>query len=252
MSREAGTLPRFSLSPYNIASMSALIIAHRTCARHAPENSLEGIRKAEALGADGVEIDAQRTLDGVPILMHDRTLWRTTGLYCPARLLPFSLIRRLRLKGSDERVPTLAEGLAALPAGLIVAIEIKHASAAAATLAEVRRQGLESRALLWTKHVSALRLTVGQAPEIESSLLRGNVAWAGGIRRLLDDAVRLGVGGISFNWRAVTRDLVDEAHRRKLKVYPMSHDVESMAAKLALGIDAIVTDWPEEARSALP
>lgn len=252
MPREAGALPRVGLSPYNIANMSALIIAHRACARHAPENSLEGIRKAAALGADGVEIDVQRTLDNIPILMHDRTLWRTTGLYWPARLLPFSLIRRLRLKGSAERVPTLAEGLAALPAGLIVAIEIKHASAAAATLAEVRRQGLESRALLWTKHVSALRLTVGQAPEIESSLLRGNVSWAGGIRRLLDDAVRLGVGGISPNWRAITRDFVDEAHRRELKVYPMSHHVESMAAKLALGLDGIVTDWPEEARSALP
>ncbi len=60
--------------------MSA-IIAHRTCPRHATENSLEGIRKAAELGADGVEIDVQRTLDGVPILMHDKTLWRTAGLY---------------------------------------------------------------------------------------------------------------------------------------------------------------------------
>ena len=95
-----------------------------------------------------------------------------------------------------------------------MAIETKHGSAAAGTLAEGRRKGLESRALLWTKHVSALRLTVGQAPEIESSLLRGNVSWAGGLRRLLDDAVRLGVGGISPNWRAITRAFVDQAHRR--------------------------------------
>src|SRR3990170_8233404 len=125
--------------------MPALIIAHRTCPRHAPENSLQWIRKAAELGADGVEIDVQRTLDGVPILMHDRTLWRTAGLYFPARLLPYSFVRRLRLRGSEERVPTLAQALDALPPGLLVAVDIKHASAAPATLAEVRRQRPESR-----------------------------------------------------------------------------------------------------------
>ena len=87
----------------------AVIIAHRTCPKHVTENSLDGIRRAAELGADGVEIDVQRTLDGVPILMHDRTLWRTAGLYRPTRLLPYALLRRLRLQGSTERVPTLAQ-----------------------------------------------------------------------------------------------------------------------------------------------
>jgi glycerophosphoryl diester phosphodiesterase len=230
--------------------MPAVIIAHRTCPRHTPENSLEGIRKAAELGADAVEIDVQRTLDGVPILMHDKTLWRTASLYCPARLLPYRLVRRLRLKGSSERVPTLAEALAALPAGLIVAIDIKHASAAAATLAEVRRQRLEDRTLLWSMHASAVRYTTAAAPEIESSLLR-DVRWAARLRRFLDDAVRFGARGVSAHWQAITEAFVSEAHRRDLRVYSMSRDVESMAAKLALGLDGIVTNWPEEARAAL-
>ena len=60
--------------------MPALIIAHRACPQHAPENSIAGIRRAAELGADGVEVDVQRTLDGVPILMHDSTLGRSAGL----------------------------------------------------------------------------------------------------------------------------------------------------------------------------
>ncbi|MCH8919884.1 MAG: glycerophosphodiester phosphodiesterase [Chloroflexi bacterium] len=231
--------------------MSAVIIAHRTCPRHAPENSLQGIRRAAELGADGVEIDVQRTLDGVPILMHDKTLWRTAGLNWPARLLPYSLLRRLHLKGGSERVPTLAEALAALPPSLTVAIEIKHASAAAATLAEVRRQRLESRTLLWSMHGKAVRHTAAEAPEIETALLR-SVRWAGRLRRFLDDAVRFGAGGVSAHWQAITATFVDEAHRRGLKVYSMSRDTKSIAAKLALGLDGIVTDWPQEARAALP
>jgi glycerophosphoryl diester phosphodiesterase len=233
-----------------LPDMPAVIIAHRTCPRHAPENSLEGIRKAADLGADGVEIDVQRTLDGVPILMHDKTLWRTAGLYCPARFLPYRLVRHLRLKGSSERVPTLAEALAALPPGLTVAIDIKHASAAAATLAEVRRQCLEDRTLLWSMHASAVRYTAAAAAEIESSLLR-DVRCASRLRRFLDDAVRLGARGLSAHWQAITEGFVNEAHRRGLKVYSMSRDVESMAAKLALGLDGIITNWPQEARAAL-
>ncbi|MCH7998179.1 MAG: glycerophosphodiester phosphodiesterase [Chloroflexi bacterium] len=231
--------------------MPAVIIAHRTCPRHAPENSLQGIRLAAELGADCVEIDVQRTLDGVPIMMHDKTLWRTAGLYWPARLLPYSLLRRLRLKGGSERIPTLSEALAALPPGLTIAIEIKHASAAAATLAEVRRQRLQSRTLLWSMHGKAVRHTAAQAPDIETALLR-SVRWAGRLRRFLDDAVRFGAGGVSAHWQAITATFVDEAHLRGLKVYSMSRDTESIAAKLALGLDGIVTDWPQEARAALP
>jgi glycerophosphoryl diester phosphodiesterase len=233
-----------------LPDMPSVIIAHRTCPRHAAENSLKGIRTAADLGADAVEIDVQRTLDGVPILMHDRTLWRTAGLYCPTRLLPYALIRRLRLKRSSERVPTLAEALVALPDGLTVAIDVKHASAAATTLADVRRHRLEDRTLLWSKHASAVHYTAGAAPEIESSLLR-DVRRAAALRRFLDDAVRLGARGISAHWQAITEGFVSEAHRCGLKVYSMSRDVESMAAKLALGLDGIVTDWPEAARAAL-
>src|SRR3990172_9502415 len=121
--------------------MTVPIIAHRTCPKHAPENSLQGIRKAAELAADAVEVDVQRTLDGVPILMHDRTLRRTTGWPLPAWTLPWTLVRRLRLRGSDERVPSLADALAVLPPGLAIALEMKHASATARALAEVRRRG---------------------------------------------------------------------------------------------------------------
>lgn len=52
--------------------MRPLVIAHRTCPRDAPENSLEGIARATELGADVVEVDVRRTADGVPVLVHDR------------------------------------------------------------------------------------------------------------------------------------------------------------------------------------
>jgi len=230
--------------------MSVLIIAHRACPQHAPENSIEGIRRAAELGAGGVEVDVQRTLDGVPVLMHDWTLGRTAGLPFPVRLLPYALVRRLRLKGGAERVPSLAQALDALPDGLLIALEIKHASATAAVIAAVRRRGLEGRALIWSPHAAAVRYAARAAPEIESSLLR-DVRSPAGLRRFLDDAVRYGARGVSVDWRAVTSAFVAEAHARDLRVYSLSPDVETTVANVACGLDGAITDWPAEVRAAL-
>ena len=57
---------------------SVLVVAHRGDWRNFPENSLEGIENAIKMGVDIVELDVQRTQDGVLILMHDETLNRTT------------------------------------------------------------------------------------------------------------------------------------------------------------------------------
>lgn len=58
-----------------------LSIAHRGAASLAPENTLAAARKAHELGADLWECDVRFTKDGVPILMHDTTLRRTTDCY---------------------------------------------------------------------------------------------------------------------------------------------------------------------------
>lgn len=55
------------------------IIAHRCGGALAPENTLAGLRIAARMGCRGVEFDVMLTADGVPILMHDETLARTTN-----------------------------------------------------------------------------------------------------------------------------------------------------------------------------
>ncbi|MBI5862723.1 MAG: glycerophosphodiester phosphodiesterase [Rhodocyclales bacterium] len=55
------------------------IIAHRCGGALAPENTLVGLRIAARMGCRGVEFDVMLTTDGVPILMHDETLARTTN-----------------------------------------------------------------------------------------------------------------------------------------------------------------------------
>ena len=55
------------------------IAHHRGASRYAPENTIESLRKAVALGADFVEFDIRTTRDGVAVLLHDSSLNRTTS-----------------------------------------------------------------------------------------------------------------------------------------------------------------------------
>ncbi|XP_040829220.1 glycerophosphodiester phosphodiesterase 1 isoform X2 [Ochotona curzoniae] len=95
-------------------------IAHRGGSHDAPENTLAAIRQAAKNGATGVELDIEFTSDGIPVLMHDNTVDRTTdgsGRLCD---LTFEQIRKLnpaanhRLRNDfpDEKIPTLREAVA--------------------------------------------------------------------------------------------------------------------------------------------
>lgn len=94
-----------------------LVFAHRGASNTAPENTLAAIRLAATLGADGVEIDVRLTKDGVPVLMHDSSVDRTTNGTGNVRDLTLKQIRTLdagqkkspHFKG--EQVPTLKDAL---------------------------------------------------------------------------------------------------------------------------------------------
>src|SRR5579859_6338194 len=96
------------------------IIGHRGAAGLAPENTLAAIRAAAAAGARWVELDVQLTRDGVPVLLHDSTLERTTDGEGKVGDADLDALRRVdagswfapRFLG--QRVPTLAEAVAEL------------------------------------------------------------------------------------------------------------------------------------------
>ncbi len=95
---------------------SVIVAAHRGDWRNFPENSLEAIESAIRMGVDIVELDVQRTKDGVLILMHDATLNRTTTGKGKIAEISMDSISKLRLRNgcairTIHKVPTLEEAL---------------------------------------------------------------------------------------------------------------------------------------------
>ena len=101
------------------------LIGHRGAKALAPENTLGSIRAAKDAGATWVEIDAKLAGDGVPVLMHDATLDRTTDAEGPVVALGSEELATVDA-GNGEGVPTLAQCLALCrEIGLGLDLEIK-------------------------------------------------------------------------------------------------------------------------------
>ena len=91
-----------------------LIWAHRGASGHAPENTLPAFQLAADMGADGVELDLQKTKDGVLVVCHDETIDRTSGGAGWIKDLTFEELRALDFSAGNAayegvQIPTMEE-----------------------------------------------------------------------------------------------------------------------------------------------
>lgn len=93
-----------------------MVVAHRGDWRNFPENSLAAIQSCIDMGVDMVEIDVAFTRDGVPVLMHDKTLDRTTTGKGAISSKTYAQLKTLRLRDglgrpTEHEIPTLEDAL---------------------------------------------------------------------------------------------------------------------------------------------
>ena len=145
------------------------IVGHRGNAAYAPENTMESFRQALAGGAECVELDVRLSADGVPVVMHDATLDRTTDIAGAVASLSADRIgaanaaarftlddgRTFPYLDKGLRVPRLEDVLTEL-VDVSLLLEIKTAQASAATRRLIERHGAESRCLIESFDARAL------------------------------------------------------------------------------------------------
>src|SRR5215813_8947526 len=106
------------------------VIGHRGAAAYAPENTLASFREARKRGATWVETDVKMTSDGIPIVMHDASLKRTTGVD--------RLVAKTPRAELPAVVPTFEEAIACFQElGLGCNVEIKPCEGREAETARV-------------------------------------------------------------------------------------------------------------------
>ena len=229
--------------------MRPLVISHRACAGHAPENTLAGVRAALQIGADAVEIDVQASADGVPVLMHDLTLDRSTD--GRGDLASFTLEQLTALDVGGEPIPTFAQTLELTRGHALLLTEIKRPGCEAALADVIRDAEALNDVMVWSFLPPALEAMRQAEPRLSGSLLippqtMGN--WPS-MREL---AVRLGMQAVSVYHLNLDADIVAQARRSGLAVYAWTADTEADIQRLIdLDVDGIVTNHPARALALL-
>lgn len=249
-----------------------LVIGHRGASKVAPENTLAAFRSAMTAGADLVELDYYHSRDGIPVVIHDATLDRTTdatnrwggqNLRVSDRTLTelrvLSAGRWFTPPFPYESVPTLNEALEVIQAGRVTLIERKDGDAATC-VALLRQQNLVNRVVVqafdWDYLRDYHRLEPGQVlGALGPPGSRGGRKLSDEEKALtdvwLDEIRELGAQVAVWN-RQVDAASVRSAHARGLKVWVYTIDDPELARHLvAAGVDGVITNDPERLRNSI-
>lgn len=235
-----------------------LVIGHACAAGEAPANTLAGVRASLDARAEAMEIDVQLCADGVPVLMHDDTVDRTTNLRGPVREKTLAELQAADA-GDGEPVPTLDQVLALVAGKLTVMCELKATPDAPeqdqacvdAVVDVIRRHNAES----WTAIHSFNPVMVERAratePRVSATIITGPVS-GDQVDRLLGALMKRNGQAVSVEHHSVDRALVEKAKRRQVTVWTWTADTpEDWARVVAAGVDGIITNLPHRLRAWL-
>ncbi|MBA2521510.1 MAG: hypothetical protein H0V24_17785 [Chloroflexia bacterium] len=221
------------------------IFGHRGSSGTDPENTTRAFRQALTAGADGVELDAHATIDGIPIVIHDGDVGRTTTGSGSVDNMTLDEVQRLDA-GDGERIPTLDEVIGSLAGHLTIDIEVKQAGIERLVLDVLNRHPAADWFIScfdWGVLENVRRLN----PEA--------AVWPLAIAA--DDALfaiaeRLQSPGIALQHRAYTVEVAERCAAAGLLVgvWSVNEPLEGQRVT-GLGAATLMTDYPGMMRTAL-
>ena len=226
--------------------------AHRGAGKLAPENTLAAFRVGASHGYRAFECDVKLSADGVPFLLHDSTLQRTTSGHGPAGALAWAELSRLDAGTwhsrayASEPVPSF-ESVArfCLHNGYALDVEIKpmpgterETGRVVAATAEALWRDASTPPLLTSFQPEALQGARETAPLLPRGLLLDSLrsGW-------LDEVRALGCIAVVTNYSVMDATTIGALHAAGVRalVYTVNDPAEVQRLD-RLGIDGIVTD----------
>lgn len=237
---------RFSEVRRRVPQFPVQIACHRGASRYAPENTLPAIRTAVELGADYIEIDIRTTRDGQCMLLHDRTLNRTTN--GAGNIGDQTADAVLRLDAGSwfgkpfvkTPAPRLEDALIAFGGKSAAYLDAKDI-APEQLLAAIRAHRFMDRHVVYQspeycRALKALDSSVRVLPPLKTPAA-------------LDALVEeLHPYGVDASWTILSAEMIGRCHAANVRVFSdalgLFETVDSYRQAIAWGIDVIQTDHP--------
>ncbi len=242
------------------------IIAHRGASHDAPENTLAAIHLGWQQRADAVEIDVHFSRDGRLVVIHDDNTRKLAGIrkkvsaQTLAELQALDVGRWKHPRWAGERIPTLDDALATIPAGKRLFVEVKcGAECVPEFAAAFARSGKRPAQVVPIGFsLPTMQLIKERLPKLEVCWVvafRRN--WRGGWlpapEKLVEQATRARLDGLDLGARGpVNAALVARLAAARLKTYIWTVDTAAKARQLiATGVHGITTNRPGWLRDQL-
>jgi len=246
-----------------------LVIAHRGASGLAPENTLAAFQKAIEIGVDRIEMDLRQTLDGEVVVLHDKTIVRTSNGWGSVRKLPLSRLKRYSAGSwfhhefSAERIPTFREVLELVDGRATLLLEVKDGSP--------YHHGIERRIIELVNEYQANDWCIVQSfndrilnnfrklPEFHADMQKLFAAFIpvapfyGGSKFTYKRLRRYDFAQeVNINRRYVNPRVVRKVHAmgKKVNVWTVN-DSESLEKFVKWGVDGIITDYPDKLKKIL-
>ncbi|WP_203255928.1 glycerophosphodiester phosphodiesterase [Hyunsoonleella ulvae] len=224
--------------------LPVLKIGHRGAKGHVAENTLPSIKKALALGVDGIEIDVHRCASGELVVFHDFTLDRMTDGSGEISKFKYRELKRLKTKGNFE-IPTLSQVLAFVDNKCLLNVELKGRDTAkeAARIITfyVDKKGWEYKNFIVSSFQYELLETVYNInKEIPLGVLTDN-----NIDAAVAYAKTVNAVSIHVDYTMLTAEIV-ETLRENYKVLAFTvNNLKPLARIQSYGVDGIISDYPD-------
>lgn len=226
-----------------------IIIAHRGHPEAAPENTLPAFLAATSAGAKYFEIDLRLTKDGVPVVIHDKTVDRTTDGEGTVAEMTMEDLRTLDAGAwfsesfAGTAIPTLDEVLShAAASGTHVVIEYKGSWTEGnirTTVEMIQAAGLEGKIITQSFNEKTVANVATVAPGMPVGWLTQKINTS-----IITTAKKIGADAV--NPRHATAHSVTLAHEAGLGVFVWTHDADPEWELLtAMGVDGIITNRPD-------
>lgn len=234
---------------------NASVTAHRGDAGKAPENTMPAFEQAVEDGADIIELDVRQTKDGVYIIMHDESLYRTANVRHKVGEVDYDYISKLDVGSYFDRsydgthIPTLEEVLIfAKENDVFLNIELKPADTdqnyVQGIVNLLHEYDFVDQCMLGSQSVKALREAKELDPEI-STLYIMTMAFG-------DFAGMQGIDGFSIKHTYISNNMVSKIHAKGKKIYAWTVNNEAYIKDLLLlDVDGIITDNPAETKEII-
>jgi glycerophosphoryl diester phosphodiesterase len=225
-----------------------LKIAHRGASASEPEDTLRAFKEAVGLGADMIEVDVRLSKDGLPVIIHDASLERTTNGTGYVRDKTLLELKELDA-GQGERIPTLQEAIDFARGKCGLYIELKDQAAPGPVVETIRANGFEGEAIICSFDHALLRQVKELAPEIPTSVLVGETSGD-----FVEIARAAGADYIHFCWegrsptphKLLTPELVAKIHEQGLGIIIWHEErPEEIREILKYPIEGICSDRPD-------